>query len=117
LRERSGSFGSGERRGGDSNGVGDVGEVGGIVIGGGVATMVGSGVGSAAGSSEDERSEMGSASSLMRRISPLRLTCRSSSLSGSAWFWNAKPYRFLILPLMLWRSAVPTDFARRERVF
>jgi hypothetical protein len=104
FRERSGSFGSGERRGGDNNGVGDVGEVGGIVIGGGMATIVGSGVGSTGGASQEERSETGSASSLMRRISTLRLTWRSSSLSGTVWFSNAKPYRFLLLPRRSFRD-------------
>ena len=115
LRERSGS-----ERGGESNGVGRVGESleGRVMIGDGIVITVGRVLGSSVGVSEEDRSRVeGRASSFMRSNSTLRFVCLSSSLSGSAWSSKASPYRLLMLPLILKTLVLPVELARRDRVF
>jgi hypothetical protein len=77
----SGSAIGGDKSGGDMRGVGQA-VAAGTTIGAGMTTTAGRVVGLIDGTSEEERSETESVSSLMRMSSTLRLAWRSSLLSN-----------------------------------
>lgn len=81
FRERSESAIGRDKSGGDMRGAGQA-VAAGTTMGAGMTTTAGRVVGSIDGTSEEERSETESVSSLMRMSSTLRLAWRFSSLSN-----------------------------------